>query len=262
MKTTVHQLSPDLAGCCPGPVSRRAQGYTLIEVLIVVSVIAALAVVTLPRLGGSGNAERLLGEVMARVRTRRLEAKHLRPLGAPTALEGRMQPPLVIDFGRLERTAPLRIDGAATNYDGFDAGRGLPLTHFDATRGDWEYVYEGTPLRLPGGWRLAANAEQLPDGAGLMKDSAGRLWGLPVSAVGFDARGRAWADRDGDGGVESAPEILAGAEAGDETPVWAIYFTNGETAAAVAVHSTGAEEAWRWSPADGWRGWRSRSAGE
>lgn len=250
----VHQSSPD--------VSNRARGYTLIEVLIVVSVIAALTVVTLPVLSGRGNAERLLSEAMGRIRMRRVEAKHLRPLGAPTAHEGWTQPPVVIDFGRLERTAPLRIDGAATNYDAFDSARGLPVSHFDVTRGAWEYVYEGTPLRLPDGWRLAADAAQLPDRVGPIRDAAGRPWGVPVSAIGFDAQGRAWADRDGDGLVETAPEALTEAAAGGGMPFWAVYFTDGETAVAVAVHSTGVEEAWRWSPVEGWRGWRSRAAGE
>lgn len=244
------------------PISNRAGGYTLIEVLIAVSIVAALAVVTLPVFSGRGNAERLLAEAVGRVRMRRQEARHLRPLGAPTAHEGWTQPPLIIDFGRLERTAPLRIDGAATNYDGRDAESGLPLTHFDVTRGTWEYVYEGVPLRPPGGWRLAADATQLPDGAGLIKDSAGKPQGVPVSAIGFDARGMAWADRDGDGLAESAPEALAEAAVGSDMPFWAVYFTDGETAVAVAVYSTGVEEAWRWSPGDGWRGWRGRAAGE
>jgi prepilin-type N-terminal cleavage/methylation domain-containing protein len=266
----VHRASPDAAsyqqesvtGICRRRVPGQSLGYTLIEVLITVSVIAALAVVTLPTLGGRGNAERLLGEAMGRVHMRRLEARHLRPLGAPTVHEGWAQPPIIIDFGRLERTAPLRIDGAATNYEGFDAARSLSLTHFDVTRGDWEYVYEGTPLRLPDGWRLAADVAQLPIEAGLIEDSAGRPRGLPVSAIGFDAKGRAWADSDGDGLAESSPETLAEAAAGDDMPFWAVYFTDGETAVAVAVHSTGVEEAWRWSPGSGWRGWRSRAAGE
>lgn len=226
------------------------------------SIIAALAVATLPVLSGKVTTENLLVEAIGRVRMRRLEARHLRPLGAPTALEGWTQPPVMIDFSRLERTAPLRIDGAATNYDEFDAERGLPLTHFDVTRGAWEYVYEGTPLRLPGGWRLAGDATQLPDGVGVIKDSAGKPRGLPVSAIGFDARGRAWADRDGDGLAESSPETLAEGEAGGDMPFWAVYFTDGETAVAVGVHSTGVEEAWRWSSGDGWRGWRNRAAGE
>lgn len=251
-----------VAEVCRGSITRRADGYTLIEVLIAVSVVAALAMVTLPVFSGRGNAEKLLAEAIGCVRMRRQETRHLRPLVAPTAHEGWTQPPIVIDFRRLERTAPLRINGAATNYDGFDAGRGLPLTHFDVTRGAWEYVYEGVPLRLSGGWRLAAGATELPDGAGLIKDSAGNPRGVPVSAIGFDARGLAWADRDGDGLAESAPETLAEAAAGGEMPFWAVYFTDGETAVAVAVHSTGVEEAWRWSPGDGWRGWRGRAGGE
>lgn len=251
-----------VAGGCRGPVDRRSRGYTLIEVLITVSVIAALAIVALPALSGRGDTERFLGEVAGRVRMRRLEARHLRPLGAPTVHERWAEPPIVIDFGRLERTAPLRIDGATTNYEGFDAARSLSLTHFDVTRGAWGYVYEGAPLLLPDGWRLAADAAQLPVEVGLIKDSTGKLRGVPVSSIGFDAQGWAWADRDGDGITESAPETLAEAEAGGEMPFWAVYFTDGETAVAVAVHSTGVEETWRWSPSDGWRGWRNRSAGE
>lgn len=226
------------------------------------SVIAALAMVTLPTLSGRVDTERFLGEVAGRVRMRRLEAKHLRPLGAPTVHEGWTQSPIVIDFGRLERTAPLRIDGATTNYEGFDAARRLSLTHFDVTHGAWEYVYEGSPLRLPDGWRLAADAVQLPVEVGLIEDSAGKLRGVPVSAIGFDERGRAWADRDGDGVTESSPETLAAAASEGDMPFWAVYFTDGETAVAVAVHSTGVEEAWRWSSRNGWRGWRSRAAGE
>lgn len=266
----VHTPLPDftdhkteaVAGVCRGRVCSRAGGYTLIEVLIVVGVIAALAVVTMPLLNGRGDAERLLVEAVGRIRMRRQEARHLRPLAAPTAHEGWTQTPIIIDFRRLERTAPLRIDGAATNYEGFDGERGLALTHFDVTRGSWEYVYEGAPLRLRGGWRLVADPAQLPDGVGLIKDSAGRLRGVPVSAIGFDALGWAWADRDGDGLTESAPEALAEAAAGGNMPFWAVYFTDGETAVAVAVHSTGVEEAWRWTAGDGWRGWRGRAAGE
>jgi prepilin-type N-terminal cleavage/methylation domain-containing protein len=274
MKTSatrsVHRPSSDFpgheteasAGAYREPVKRRARGFTLMEILITVSVIAALAVVTLPLLNGKGNAERLLVEATGRIRLRRLEARHLRPLGAPTAHEGWAQSPVIIDFRRLERTAPLRIDGAATNYDGVDAVRGLPVTHFDLTRRAWEYVYEGAPLSLPTGWQVVTDAAQLPDEVGLIKDSVGRVCGIPVSAAGFDARGRAWADRDGDGLAESAPEVLAQAAAGGFMPFWAIYFTDGETAVAVALYSTGVEEAWRWSPGNGWRGWRSRAVGE
>lgn len=266
----VHKLSTDLAdsesgsviGAERGILGGRSHGYTLIEVLIVVTVVGMLAVVTLPVLSGRESSEKFLRDAIGRVRMRRLEARHLRPLSAPTAHEGQTQPPVVIDFRRLAHTAPLRIDGAATNYDGSDAGRGLPLTHFDVTRGDWEYVYEGAPLRLPDGWRLAAGAAQLPAGVGLVKDSSGRPWGVPASAVGFDARGRAWADRDGDGLAESSPETLAEGAVGGGLQFWAVYFTDGETAVAVAVHSTGVEEAWRWSPGDGWHGWRNRAAGE
>src|ERR1700751_4934575 len=102
---TDYRKEPAAEGC-RGSVNNRARGYTLIEVLITVSIIAALAIATLPVLSGKVNTENLLVEAIGRVRMRRLEARPLRPLGAPTAHEGWTQPPIMMDFHRLQPPAP------------------------------------------------------------------------------------------------------------------------------------------------------------
>lgn len=242
--------------------SRNSEaGYTLVQVIISVLVIILVAAVVVPSLQGRGGRQELIELVAAQVKGRRAEARRLAPLTASTAQENFTQPPLVLDFTSPAKTAPLRVDGTDANGDFKDDQTGLNLTRYDQATRKWSYAYDGAPLSPPRGWHLAAEASALPGGIGPITSDGGQTLGIPVSAVGFDASGEAWGDRDGDGEPESAPRFLsAAAAANSEAPFWAIYFTEGETAAAVAVHATGLVEAWTYT-SNGWRGKNNRRPG-
>lgn len=235
-------------------------GFSLVEMMIVVAVIIVVAAFAWPNLKSRDGRGDLLRQGTEALQGRRKEARLLSPLGAKTAQENYTQPPLIIDFKQPATTAPLRIEGTDNNGDFIDDDRpGISLTRFNAAAGQWRYAYEGAPLALPSGWRLLPDGAGLPAGVGLIKDSAGNVVGRPVSAVGFDAGGDAWGDQDGNGTAESSPRSLTGTP-GSESPFWAVYFTDGETACAVAIHATGYIETWVSTPA-GWRGRKSRTPG-
>lgn len=235
-------------------------GFSLVEMMIVVAVIVIVAAFAWPNLKSRDKRGDLLRQGTEALQGRRKEARLLSPLGAKTAQENYTQPPLIIDFKQPATTAPLRIEGTDNNGDFIDDDRpGISLTRFNAAAGQWRYAYEGAPLALPSGWRLLPDGTGLPAGVSLIKDSAGGVLGRPVSAVGFDANGDAWGDQDGNGTAESSPRSLTGTP-DSESPFWAVYFTDGETACAIAVHATGYIESWVSTPT-GWRGRKSRTPG-
>lgn len=242
--------------------SRSKQaGYSLVQLIICILVIALVAAVVFPNLGGRGRRRDILEAAMSRVLSRRAEARRLAPLSARTSQEDFTQPPVAIDFTVASRTAPLRVEGDDANNDFNDDTTGLPLTRYDAATGKWSYAYEGTALDFPEGWRLAPSSSGLPAGVPPITTPGGDVQGIPVGAVGFDAGGDAWGDADGDGVPESSPTSLAAtAPQNAESPFWALYFTEGETAGAVAVHATGLVEVWTYTP-DGWRGRANRTPG-
>jgi type II secretory pathway pseudopilin PulG len=242
------------------PSRTKQSGHTLVQVIICVAVLLIVAAVAFPNLSGRGRKQGLLDSVAPRVISRRAEAKRLAPLGAPTSQENYTQPPLAIDFTNLGRTSPLRIEGGDANNDFRDDATGLPLTRFNTNTKTWSYAFEGSPLTMPDGWRVASSAEGLPPGVSLIS-ADGRTLGIPVAAVGFDSAGDAWGDRNGDGVPESPPSSLSSAAPPNaEAPFWALYFTDGETACAVAVHATGLVEAWSYSGGS-WKGRAGRAPG-
>lgn len=260
---THSRITPDVKPDAPADhrfARATCAGFSLVEMMIVVAVIVIVAAFAWPNLKSRDRRGDLLRQNTEALQGRRKEARLLAPLNAKTAQENYTQPPLIIDFKQPATTAPLRIEGTDNNGDFMDDDRpGISLTRFNAAAGQWRYAYEGAPLALPTGWRLLPDGAGLPAGVGLIKDSAGGVLGRPVSAVGFDANGDAWGDQDGNGTAESSPRSLTGA-AGSESPFWAVYFTDGETACAVAVHATGYIESWVNTP-EGWRGRKSRTPG-
>lgn len=210
--------------------TRGDRGFTMIEMLVVMAVAAIIAAFAVARLSSAGKEERFVQSAARRVRERRAAALRLNPLSTATSLETVSQPPLTINFADLNTTRALKLE----------APEGQPVTSFSTQTGTWTYVYAGEAIELPSGWRLATTSQEL---APMPVINLGRF----TSSVGFTADGRP--------GPQPALPTAAG-----ESPFWAIYFTNGREARAVAVHSTGLVEVWRFDPGTNtWRGFGGRS---
>ncbi|MGH9822192.1 MAG: prepilin-type N-terminal cleavage/methylation domain-containing protein [Blastocatellia bacterium] len=204
-------------------------GFSLLELIIVIVILVILAAFAVSQLVTPGQGDRFIQQAAARVRERHSAAIRLNPLQAATSLESYVQPPLVIDFQATATTAALSLEGSS-------------VTQFSPTTGMWNYVYQGTPLSPPPGWRLATTPAQLLPVPPITGNRASL-----ATQVGFLA----------DGTVSPAPpsQVSPG-----EAPFWAIYWTNGIEARALAVHRTGAVEVWRYNPDKGaWTGYGGRN---
>ena len=212
------------------------EGFSLMELAVVcaiVSIVAALALASFARRDEGG---RFLQDVAARVRDRRAAAIRINALTEPTLLENYRQPPISIDFGNLATTAPLVTEGA--NHTTFN-------TPAQGSTGTWSFVYQGTPLSVPAGWRVAASASQL---APIPVISLG----TPTTVINFTADGRL--------DPSSLPTATPNTNPNVESPFPAIYLTDGRTARAVAVHPSGLVELWQYDEAaNAWRGFGNRT---
>jgi type II secretory pathway pseudopilin PulG len=208
-----------------------SSGFTIVEIVIVLLILTIVTAFSVTQFSSAGQEERFIQQAARRVRERRVAAIRLNPLQAQTSLETYAQSPLVIDLLDLPSTATLTLDGPTGN----------PVTQFNASSSTWTYVYEGQPLVLPTGWRVASSTAELapipaiPGSRGVFATSFGFL---------------------GDGTPSPAPPS---GSTSSEAPFWAVYFTNGLEARAVAVHATGLIEIWRYGPSTGpWRGFGGR----
>src|SRR5581483_11602555 len=96
------------------------------------------------------------------------------------------------------------------------------------------FVYQGTPLSIPAGWRIAASASQL---APIPVISLG----TPTTVINFTADGRL--------DPSSLPTATPNTNPNVESPFPAIYLTDGRTARAVAVHPSGLVDLWQYDEA-------------
>ena len=213
-----------------------AAGFSLLELLIVLGIVAVVAGFAITQFKGASNGERLAQSVARRICERRSAAIKLAPQVVKTASEDYTVPPVIIDFSSLNTTAPLKLEApAGTNVTCFNAPPSAGGV------GNWSYEYQGSALALPAGWRVVRYDAEL----GAIPQIA---LGQTTTSIGFDKDGRPdpRPARDSEPGVGSS-----------ESPFWIVYFTNGTEARAVGVHATGLVEIFRYE--DGiWTGFGGR----
>ncbi len=205
----------------------------MIELLIVILIAGLLTTIGALAMRGSDAGHRAALAVVATLRERRAAATRLNPIEKRTALQTFDAPPISIDFADPDTTRP--INAEATTLE--------PPTA-PATEGSWSFVYEGAPLSLPRGWRIAT--------------SAGDLGSIPVmtnaplaTTISYDHNGRIPSS------TLPPPTPAAGFI---ESPVPAVYLTDGKEARAVAAHPTGLIELWIYDPKENvWKGDHGRA---
>lgn len=223
-------------------------GLSLTELVIVLALIIIVAGLAFRTLSGRDDSVRLGQDVTRRIRERRAAAIQLNQQRSASQPEQFVQPPVTIDFAAPETTRSLWLEGTDDDDDGNDDISGRPFTRFippgaPGATGAWVYAYQGSALRLPAGWRLAATAADL-DPIPLIP------LGTPATTVSFTREGT----------VANNPATAGTTDTNQQTPFLAIYLTDGTDAQAVAVHATGLTEFWRWDSAAGaWRGFGDRN---
>lgn len=241
----------------PSSCRKRSQGYSLIELLIALSLIALLAAFVINVFHREGASDAVVKEAVQRLSRRRAEAIRLSAgLGASAVDRIAWQPPLTIDFADLATTAALRTgncsDRTATHVVCPDGNDVSPTCYCLNGDGDpvpsagWEYKYQNDAMRLPSSaWQVAATTAALPAGVPALSNTQ------PTTAISFEASGRVTPVAVGNGRAKA----------------WAIYFVAGAKAArAVTVNESGEMEIWRWQPngdEDGaWQGYNNRPDSE
>jgi prepilin-type N-terminal cleavage/methylation domain-containing protein len=211
-----------------------AAGFSLLELVIVCAIVSVVAALSLASFANRDQAGRFMADVAARIRERRASAVRINALIEPTLLENFRQPPISIDFSNLSTTAPLVVEGV----------EGAERTSFVAPpspggTGQWNFVYQGTALQVPSGWRIAASASQLPP-----------IPLIPLGTPTTTPRLRQTANSMLRRFRQPRPTL---------TPMLRvlsiIYLTNGSAARAVAVHPSGLVELWQYDETTGtWNG--------
>lgn len=206
--------------------------------MIVCAIIGIVAGLALASFARRDEATRLVEDVAGRIRARRAAAMRLNALTQPTLLENYRQPPISIDFVNANSTATLVTEGSTHTTFNTPASPG--------GTGSWTYAYQGAPLTMPAGWRVATSATDL---APIPVISLG----IPTTVLNFTGDGRL--------DTSSVPAAPVNTNPNQESPFPAIYLTDGRTARAVAVHPSGLTEIWRYDEnAGSWRGFGNRAA--
>jgi prepilin-type N-terminal cleavage/methylation domain-containing protein len=246
----------------------RQAGYTLIEIMVVIILISAIAAIAYTRLYNSsaeiGGAERVLAEAATRVLERRSEAARLNGENRQMAVYDNV-PPLPIDFASLPDTASLITEGD-DNDDCADDLTGGAVTCLVENFGvaQWETAFRADQIILPTNWTVAANVSSLGGIPLIAAGSDGR--GILVTKVGFNADGRAfgfepslgaWVGMPSGAAVKPTPSL-------EDAPFWAIYFVGRNpsggviAAAVVAVHPSGLVERFHFD-GTAWVGFQNRT---
>jgi prepilin-type N-terminal cleavage/methylation domain-containing protein len=217
-----------------------AAGFSLLELVIVCAIVSVIAALSLASFANRDQAGRFMADVAARIRERRASAVRINALIEPTLLENFRQPPISIDFSNLSTTAPLVVEGVeGAERTSFGAPPSLGGT------GQWNFVYQGTSLQVPSGWRIAASASQLSPIPLIPL-------GTPTTTLSFTADGKL--------DPSSLPSATSNINPDVESPFPAIYLTNGSAARAVAVHPSGLVELWQYDEKTRtWNGFSNRS---
>ena len=218
-------------------VSTRSAGFSLVELVIVCAVVSILAAIALASFANRDQAARFQADVASRIRERRASAIRINALTEATVLENFQQPPVGIDFSKLQTTAALVIEG-----EGERTTFQQPAT--SGAEGTWHFVYQGNELQVPNGWRIAASPSQLLPLPLIPL-------GVPTTSFSFTAEGRL--------DPASLPPAASQTNPNAESPFPTIYLTNGSAGRAVAVHPSGLLELWQYDETNGrWTGFSNR----
>ena len=229
MRRTLHPSSFN--------VSTRSAGFSLIELVIVCAIVSILAAIALASFANRDQAGRFQADVASRIRERRASAIRINALTEATVLENFQQPPVGIDFSKMQTTAALVVEG-----EGERTTFQQPAT--SGNEGTWHFVYQGKELQVPNGWRIAASPSQL---APLPLIPLG----VPTTSFSFTAEGRL--------DPASLPPASSQTNPNAESPFPTIYLTNGSAGRAVAVHPTGLLELWQYDETNSkWIGFSNR----
>ena len=213
-------------------------GFSLVELIIVCAIIGIVGAIAFASFANRDEGARLAQDVASRIRARRAAAIRLNALTQATLLENYKQAPISIDFTNAPTTASLVTEGTSQTTFTPSGNSEQP--------GTWNYVYQGSNLTLPAGWRVAT--------------SGSSLYPIPVISLGtpqtvFNFTG------DGRLDASSLPATQSNTNPNQESQFPAIYLTNGRTARAVAVHPSGLTEIWQYDESAGtWKGFSNRSA--
>ncbi len=219
-------------------VSNHATGFSLVELLIVCAIVSIVTAIALASFANRDQATRFQADVASRIRERRASAIRINALTEATALENFRQPPIGIDFARLQTTAALVVDGEAART-AFQP----PTT--PGTEGTWNFIYQGRQLQIPIGWRIANSASQLSPLPLIPL-------GVPTTSFSFTSDGRL--------DDASLPPASSNTNPNAESPFPTIYLTNGNAGRAVAVHPSGLIEFWQYDETGHrWNGFSNRS---
>ena len=222
-------------------VSIRNAGFSLLELVIVCAIVSILAAIALASFANRDQASRFQADVASRIRERRASAIRINALTEATVLEDFRQPPVRIDFSNLQTTAALVVEG-----EGQRTTFQQPVTSGD--EGTWHFVYYGSELRIPTGWRIAASPSQLSPLPLIPL-------GVPSTSFSFTADGRL--------DVASLPSSPSNINPNTESSFPTIYLTNGSAGRAVAVHPSGLVELWRYDETNRrWNGFLNRTVTE
>ena len=234
----------------------KEKGFSLIELMIVIVIITiAAAFAGWAWSGQRGNQRIAIDEIVKVLEERKTSAARL----LDSAHEGnRNLDPVSIDFTDNQTTAPLRIEGADANGDGVDDDNGRRLTRWNQAAKKWDYAYEGEPLKLPDGWTIVLNPEELkmPEirdavlATNLAFDEERRPASRPREAIEViePTAARSAAD--------------AGLGGGVDVPFWCVYLRDAKSddiGFAIAIHNSGQLELWRYDfDAKTWSGYGGR----